>query len=150
MRLAHGRRVGLLALVAIGVAVLAAGCAGSTGRQVGDATPSSQSSSPELVADLSSLPEATVARYRFIAANQDLAERMPCYCGCGESQGHRSLKDCFITDAGAYDAHAGGCAVCLGETQEIEMFLAQGLAVSTIRARIEQRWSTIGPPTETP
>ena len=123
----------LLPLV-VGIGFLIAACGGSTSAPTVDP--------PQLSAE-------TAARYQFIAANQELAARLPCYCGCGETDGHASLRDCFLTERDAYNVHASGCAVCLGEAQDAEAFLADGLDLEAIRNRIVERWAAIGPPTPT-
>lgn len=34
--------------------------------------------------------------YEFQVTNGDLMRYMPCFCGCGASDGHRSNRDCYI------------------------------------------------------
>ena len=34
--------------------------------------------------------------YVFAARNPDVLEYVPCYCGCGMSDGHQSNVDCFV------------------------------------------------------
>ena len=34
--------------------------------------------------------------YVFAARNPDVLEYVPCYCGCGNSDGHQSNVDCFV------------------------------------------------------
>lgn len=101
--------------------------------------------------DLATLPEQTVAHYRFVEANQELVEQLPCYCGCGQSLDHRSLRDCFVRDGGEYNAHAAGCGVCLLESEDAQRLLADGESrPAVIRAAIEERYSGLGAPTDTP
>jgi Protein of unknown function with PCYCGC motif len=100
--------------------------------------------------DLATLPDQIVARYRFVEANQELAEQLPCYCGCGQSLDHRSLRDCFVRDGGEYDAHAAGCGVCQLEADDAEQLLAGGETPAAIRATIDERYGGLGTPTDTP
>ncbi len=100
--------------------------------------------------DLATLPAQTVAHYRFVEANQELVEQLPCYCGCGELLNHRSLRDCFVRDGGEYDAHAAGCGVCLLETEDAERLLADGQTPVVIRAAIDERYGGLGTSTDTP
>jgi hypothetical protein len=34
--------------------------------------------------------------YEFQVENGDLMRFMPCFCGCGQSAGHRNNRDCYI------------------------------------------------------
>ena len=34
--------------------------------------------------------------YVFAARNPDVLDYVPCYCGCGQSDGHRGNTDCFV------------------------------------------------------
>ncbi len=121
------------------LAALALGAATACGDSAAGAT-----------VDLATLPEQTVIRYRFVDANQELVEQLPCYCGCGQSLGHRSLRDCFVRDGGEYDAHAAGCGVCLLETEDAEQLLADGETPAAIRAAIDERYGGLGSSTDTP
>ncbi len=126
-------------LLAAMLAALALGAATACGGSAAGAT-----------VDLATLPEQTVAHYRFVEANQELAEQLPCYCGCGESLAHRSLRDCFVRDGGEYDAHAAGCGVCLLESEDAQQLLADGETPAAIRAVIDERYGGLGTPTDTP
>lgn len=99
--------------------------------------------------DLGSLPAETAVRYRFVEAHPDLAERIPCYCGCGKSLGHQSLKDCYLRPNG-YNDHAVGCLICGQIASDAEELSKAGLDVAAIRARIDEKYSVYGPPTDTP
>jgi len=100
--------------------------------------------------DLASQPPETVAAYRFAESHADLLSRLPCYCGCGKSLGHESLKDCYLLPGDdAYDSHASACVICLGEARDAERLLAQGHDVEAIRNWIDEEYSKYGPPTAT-
>lgn len=99
--------------------------------------------------ELSSMAPETAEGYRFVEAHQELATRLPCYCGCGPSQSHQSLLDCYIEPTG-YSDHAIGCLVCGRIAREAEDLFAAGEDVATIRARVDGQYAEFGPPTNTP
>ena len=41
-------------------------------------------------------PEQVQQAYIFAAQNPGVLEYVPCYCGCGETDGHTSNVDCFV------------------------------------------------------
>jgi hypothetical protein len=92
----------------------------------------------------------TEARYRYVVANQALAARIPCYCGCGKGEGHASLKDCFIAANGKRDEHAAGCDICLDIARDLELLAVQTTDVKAIRGRIDDLYREYGPATNTP
>ena len=146
-------RSGSLGVVVIGVVVLTGACSGSTTADAPepalDAPPPTATLPASTAVDLSTLPAVTATLYRFVEANAAVAARIRCYCGCGPAQGHRSLADCFLMAGGAYNAHASGCGVCLGEAQQVQTLLAEGTDPATIRAQIDAQWASAGPGTET-
>lgn len=90
------------------------------------------------------------ARYRYVYANQALAARIPCYCGCGKTEGHTSLKDCFIAPGGERDEHATWCAICLDIAQDVELLATRTGDIKAIRVRIDDLYGPYGPGTSTP
>lgn len=98
---------------------------------------------------LDGLPEATVNNYRFVASHAQLAERIPCYCGC-YSYGHRSLLDCFVRPGGGYERHASDCGICGMEAGDVERMLGEGRDPATIRSTVDAAYSKYGKPTNTP
>lgn len=36
--------------------------------------------------------------YEFQVVNGDLMKYMPCFCGCGQTSGHRSNRDCYVRE----------------------------------------------------
>ena len=36
------------------------------------------------------------ASYAFVADHPDLSLHLPCFCGCGQREGHTSLDSCFV------------------------------------------------------
>jgi hypothetical protein len=97
--------------------------------------------------DLSAQPPSVVARYRFIAAHQALAEQVTCYCGCGPELQHRQLRDCFVRDDGSFEPHGGGCGICQSEAILVERLDGQGMASGAIAARVDEQFAQAGPPT---
>ena len=99
--------------------------------------------------DFASLPEDTAARYRFVESHPAIAERVPCYCGCGKALGHESLKDCYL-EPGGYSDHAVACLICGRIATDVERLLDGGHDVATIRSRVDETYAEFGPPTLTP
>ncbi|WP_400164352.1 PCYCGC motif-containing (lipo)protein [Brevibacillus sp. TJ4] len=59
-----------------------------------------------------------VESYKIAAANFELLSTIPCYCGCGESAGHKHNGNCFIKEelpdgSIVWDDHGTRCGVCL-------------------------------------
>jgi hypothetical protein len=36
--------------------------------------------------------------YEFQVVNGDLMKHMPCFCGCGRTDGHKSNRDCYVRE----------------------------------------------------
>lgn len=107
--------------------------------------------SPAPAFDLARQPADVVAAYEFVDRHAELVSHIPCYCGCGKSLGHGSLRDCYLKrDGSGYEAHASVCYVCLEEAGDIEQLVAAGEGLSAIRAWIDKEYSRFGPPTSTP
>ncbi len=87
--------------------------------------------------------------YRFAAANPNVLEQIPCYCGCGP-MGHRSNYACFWQEDGAVDEHALGCGICVDIAQDVMRELGQGRSLAEIRAQVDADYSRFGPATDTP
>ena len=56
--------------------------------------------------------------YTVAGQNAELLDWIPCYCGCGESVGHKNNKNCFIREIKkngevVWDSHATTCVNCL-------------------------------------
>ncbi len=62
---------------------------------------------------LKNLPPAFQEAYLFAKTNPKLLKQFPCYCGCGQSVGHRSNLDCFVFADGVYNSHGSRCDVCV-------------------------------------
>ena len=92
---------------------------------------------------------ATQQAYQFAAANPDVMQHIPCYCGCG-SQGHTSNYACYIKsvdDKGqpVFDSHALGCSICVDITQDAMRLTKQGQSPQQIKAYVDRTYSRFGP-----
>lgn len=144
MRPRHiNRRTFLRGLVvggaAAGFAASAAACGGK----------SSVSTVPSTTISLSQVSPSLAALYRYVEANKQTTEHIPCYCGCGQFNDHKSVHDCFVNAKGQYDDHASGCQICVDIASQVQQLAARGMDVKTIRTRIDQQFSQYGSPTNT-
>ena len=48
---------------------------------------------PSFVTDA---PPEVKTLYEFQITHGDLMKYMPCYCGCGQQNGHKSNRDCYV------------------------------------------------------
>lgn len=113
-------------------------------------------SSSELPAFLDEKSQEMKNLYTAVALNKDLLEQMPCYCGCGESVGHRNNYDCFIHEnkengAVTWDNHATKCGVCLEIAAQSIVDYQEGKSVKQIRKEIDSTYKKgYAEPTPTP
>jgi len=131
--------------------IVAAGRAISIAPAAGHAHPmAALSLLPPVVRDA---PARTAEAYLFSLANPDLAQVIPCYCGC-VGLGHLSSYDCYVTEARpneaiVFEPHALVCGVCVDITQDAMRLLDDGRAPPDIRAYIDATYAIFGPPTQT-
>ena len=102
----------------------------------------------EMPAEVQSAPMSVQAAYQFNAANPDIMEDIPCYCGCGDI-GHTSNYDCYVSDVDAsgkitFDNHALGCSICVDITQDVMRMLRDGKNLQDARAYIDATYSKYG------
>ncbi|HZG84577.1 PCYCGC motif-containing (lipo)protein [Paenibacillus sp.] len=100
-------------------------------------------------------PEAVRNAYLIAAMSADTLDFIPCYCGCGESAGHLSNKNCFISeirDDGSveWDDHGTRCGVCLQIAVEAAAMKKDGASLQDIREAIDAKYKDVGPATPTP
>ncbi|KHE72795.1 PCYCGC motif-containing (lipo)protein [Halobacillus sp. BBL2006] len=94
--------------------------------------------------------------YTAASQNKDLLENIPCYCGCGDSVGHRSNYDCFIHEnkqdgSIVWDDHATKCGVCLEIAAQSIVDHQDGKSIKQIRNDIDQTYEEdYAEPTPTP
>ena len=102
----------------------------------------------EMPAEVQSAPMSVQVAYQFNAANPDIMEDIPCYCGCGDI-GHTSNFDCYVSDVDAsgkitFDNHALGCSICVDITQDVMRMLRDGKSPQDARAYIDATYSKYG------
>ena len=103
----------------------------------------------KMPAEVQSAPVSVQQAYQFAAANADLMEQIPCYCGCGDI-GHNSNYDCYVSgtdEKGAitFDNHALGCSICVDITQDVMRMLKDGKSPGDIRTSIDATYAKYGP-----
>ena len=103
----------------------------------------------QMPAEVQSAPVTVQEAYQFAAANPEVMENIPCYCGCGNI-GHASNYDCYVShmdDKGeiAFDNHALGCSICVDITQDVMRLLRDGKSPQVARAYIDATYSKYGP-----
>lgn len=108
---------------------------------------------PEFLKDKS---EDMKVIYANTAQNKELLEKIPCYCGCGESAGHKNNYDCFIHENKedgkvVWDDHGTKCGVCLEIAAQSVSDLKTGKSIKEIRQSIDEKYkSGYAKPTPTP
>jgi hypothetical protein len=100
-------------------------------------------------AEVQAAPAAVQDAYRFAAANPEVLQQLPCYCGCG-SMGHTSNYACYVAGqdaAGAleFDTHALGCSICVDITLDAMRLLKDGKTVPEIKAYVDATYARYGP-----
>ena len=84
----------MAALAALGLGVgIAAGIIFRDGNQ---ASTDKTAIKPPDFAYAATAPRGAVEAYQFAIDHPDILAQIPCYCGCGELDGHKSNLDCFI------------------------------------------------------
>ncbi|MCZ7402430.1 MAG: PCYCGC motif-containing lipoprotein [Candidatus Methanoperedens sp.] len=70
----------------------------------------------------------TLKAYTYATEHPEVLEQIPCYCGCGDI-GHKSVRDCFISDNGTYDNHASSCDTCVGIAMKVQSYFPNGIPI---------------------
>jgi len=104
---------------------------------------------------LNEKPEDMQKIYTIAAKNKELLEQIPCYCGCGESVGHKDNYDCFVHQnngkAITWDDHGTKCGVCMEIAVEAVRAQKAGQSVKEIRKAIDEKYKEgYAEPTPTP
>lgn len=100
--------------------------------------------------------ENIVLAYRAVSEYPELLDGMPCYCGCGDSAGHRSNRDCFIHEVKedgsiVWDDHGTKCNVCLEIAVESIQMQQEGKSAGDIRTFMDEKYREgYAKPTDTP
>ena len=93
--------------------------------------------------------------YTVAGQNAELLDWIPCYCGCGESVGHKNNKNCFIRELKkngevVWDSHATTCVNCLEIAVESASMKQKGKSTLEIRNYIDNKYKEgYGKPTPT-
>jgi len=101
-------------------------------------------------------PEAVRLAYQIAGTIEDTLQWIPCYCGCGDSAGHKSNLNCFINEVHAdgtveWDDHGTRCGVCVQIAVESAQMKQQGKSNLEIRKLIDSNYQTgYAKPTDTP
>lgn len=103
----------------------------------------------DMPAEVQAAPVAVQDAYRFAAANPDIVDAIPCYCGCGPI-GHTSNYDCYWQAAApdgtlTYDAHALGCKICVDITADAMRLTAEGESPGAIKDYVDTAYGRYGP-----
>jgi hypothetical protein len=101
----------------------------------------------QMPAQVQSAPATVREAYQFAAANPEVMQGIPCYCGCG-SVGHTSSYSCYVSGADAsgitFDTHALGCSLCVDITQDTMRLLKEGKTVPEIKAYVDATYGKYG------
>lgn len=105
----------------------------------------------DMPAEVQAAPVRTSEAYQFAVANREIAEQIPCYCGCS-ALGHTSSYGCYVAgknDDGTlkYDLHAVNCGICVDITQDTMRLLENGKSPSEIKAYVDKTYAKFGPST---
>ncbi|MBM7604281.1 bacterioferritin-associated ferredoxin [Metabacillus crassostreae] len=105
---------------------------------------------------LNDKPENMQVIYQAASQHKDLLEKIPCYCGCGESANHKSSYDCFVFENKEdgniiWDDHGTKCGVCLEIAAQSIVDFQEGKSVKDIRSKIDEMYKEgYSTPTPTP
>lgn len=94
--------------------------------------------------------------YQAAAKAHDILKWMPCYCGCGDSAGHRDNFNCFVHEIKengevVWDDHGTRCAACLETAVTSIKMVQEGKSLVEIRNAIDEAYKEgYATPTDTP
>ncbi len=93
--------------------------------------------------------------YEFAVAHPEVLKVMPCYCGCGLTQGHASNLGCYIlgvdkSGSVVFTDHATFCDICLEIARDARDLLQKGKSLAAIRSYVDRVHGEKGPKTGTP
>lgn len=83
--------------------------------------------------------------YQIAGQSTEILEWMPCYCGCGESVGHKSNLNCFIEEKRedgtiVWDDHGTRCLTCLEIAVQSAKMHKDGKSLKEIRQTIDNTY----------
>lgn len=145
------RSLSLLLILLLLAGVVLTGC-GAGETAVGHDHPMAPVA--EMPTDVQYAPFRVQEAYRFAVANPEVADAIPCYCGC-VGMGHTSSYDCYVAGVDEngvvqFDDHALSCAICTDITQDTMQMMDDGKSTAEIRAQIDADYAKFAPPTVKP
>lgn len=83
--------------------------------------------------------------YQIAGQTTDILEWIPCYCGCGESVGHKSNLNCFFQEKRedgtiVWDDHGTRCIACLEIALQSAKMHKDGKSLKEIRDTIDEAY----------
>lgn len=98
--------------------------------------------------EVQSAPVTVQQAYQFAAANPEVTQHIPCYCGCGNI-GHTSNYSCYISHVDekgviAFDNHALGCSICVDITLDAMRLTREGKSPPEIKAYVDATYAKYG------
>lgn len=132
----------LISVVTFFSSVTLAGCSSSASADV----PLSMLPLDQLSAEVQAAPRAVREAYQFAAANPEILQQIPCYCGCSDI--HTSNYACYVSQADSksvlvFDSHALDCSICVAITRDVMRLLQDGKTLPEIRTYIDATYSEI-------
>lgn len=109
----------------------------------------------DLPSFLDQKPARTKLAYQAAAKLHDTLQWIPCYCGCGESAGHRNNLNCFIHEIRedgtvVWDDHGTRCDVCVSIALQSAAMKSEGKSDLEIRQFIDAAYQNgYASPTDT-
>ncbi len=91
-------------------------------------------------------PDDVRLSYAFAVEQPAALRHIPCYCGCGRQDGHRSVLDCYVAGRDlfgrpSYDSHGVACPICTAVVGQVRAHLAAGKTIEQARAEIDRFFS---------
>ncbi len=91
-------------------------------------------------------PDEVRLSYAFAVEQPDALRHIPCYCGCGKQDDHRSVLDCFVAGRDllgrpSYDSHGVACPICTAVVGQVRGHLAAGNTIEQARIEIDRFFS---------
>jgi hypothetical protein len=74
--------------------------------------------------------------YTVAEKNPMLLSQLDCYCGCYQTDGHRSLLDCYR------GRHGATCQICTEEALEADRLFESGMAPQQIKEALRRKFQT--------
>ncbi|GLC88611.1 PCYCGC domain-containing protein [Lysinibacillus piscis] len=94
---------------------------------------------------LNNQPENVRFVYQVAGQSTDILQWIPCYCGCGESAGHKNNLNCFIQEKRkdgtiVWDDHGTRCLTCLEIAVQSAKMYQDGKSLKEIRTTIDNTY----------